>query len=132
MAGVFNDEMEELCEKKKGRLLGLASLPLASTQSAIRELERIEGSHKHIRGVILGTNGRGKGLDDEEMVPIWTKLHEMKFTTFIHPHYGVGNEHFGNYGHALFLALGFPFETTTAISRLILSGIFDKLPDLKV
>ena len=32
---------------------------------------------------------------------------------------GVGNEHFHDSGHALFLALGFPFETTVSVSRLI-------------
>jgi predicted TIM-barrel fold metal-dependent hydrolase len=32
----------------------------------------------------------------------------------------------------LLLALGFPFETTTAITRLILGGTFDRFPGLKV
>lgn len=30
------------------------------------------------------------------------------------------------------LALGFPFETTIAISRMILSGIFDRISNLKI
>ena len=51
---------------------------------------------------------------------------------FLHPHYGVGNEHYHDTGHALFLALGFPFETTVAVSRLILSGKLDQIPNLKL
>lgn len=51
---------------------------------------------------------------------------------FLHPHYGVGNEHYHDTGHALFLALGFPFETTVAVSRLIVSGKLDKIPSLKL
>ena len=51
---------------------------------------------------------------------------------FLHPHYGVGNEHYHDTGHALFLALGFPFETTVSVSRLIVTGVLDKVPDLKV
>lgn len=52
---------------------------------------------------------------------------------FLHPHAGVGVESFGTgYGHALFLALGFTFETTTAVSKLVLSGTMDKVPDLKL
>ena len=31
---------------------------------------------------------------------------QEQLTVFLHPHYGVGNEHFHNTGHALFLALG--------------------------
>ncbi len=50
----------------------------------------------------------------------------------MHPHYGVGNEHYADAGHALFLALGFPFETTVAVSRLIVSGTLDKIPNLKL
>lgn len=50
----------------------------------------------------------------------------------MHPHYGVGNEHFHAYGHALFLALGFPFETTVAVSQLVLSGVLDRVPELKL
>lgn len=51
---------------------------------------------------------------------------------FLHPHYGVGNEHYGDAGHSLFLALGFPFETTVCVSRLIVSGALDELPNLKL
>ena len=57
---------------------------------------------------------------------------ELDLTIFLHPHYGVGNEHFGGHGHSLFLALGFTFETTAAVARLILSGALDELPNLKL
>jgi predicted TIM-barrel fold metal-dependent hydrolase len=134
MARAFNDEMETICQDHPGKFLGLASLPLNSTDASLAELDRIsnKSTHPHIRGVIMGCLGSGEGLDHPDMLPIWTRLQELNYITFIHPHYGIGNEHFGNYGHSLFLALGFPFETTTAIARLILSGVFDKLPDLKL
>ena len=53
---------------------------------------------------------------------------------FLHPHYGIPSEMYGEAqnGHVLPLALGFPFETTIAVSRMILSGIFDRHPDLKI
>jgi predicted TIM-barrel fold metal-dependent hydrolase len=54
------------------------------------------------------------------------------YTIFLHPHYGVGTEHYHDSGHALFLALGFPFETTVCVSRLITSGMMDKVPNLKL
>ena len=55
------------------------------------------------------------GLDDPELLPVWKEIERLEQVVFVHPHYGVGNEHFGDYGHTLFLALGFPFETTTAV-----------------
>ena len=79
----------------------------------------------------MGTSGAGKGLDDPELEPVYESLAKHNFPVFLHPHYGLGNEHYNNTGHSLFLALGFPFETTMAISRLILSGAFDRHPNLK-
>jgi len=106
-------------------------IPFQNIQFAVEEIERmsrLEG----IRGIILGTSGRGKGLDDRELDPIWSALERLGLTSFIHPHYGVGNEHYEGFGHSLFLALGFPFETTVAVSRLILAGTMDRFPNLKL
>ena len=74
----------------------------------------------------MGTSGCGKGLDDPALEPIYEALAANDMPIFLHPHYGIGNEHFEGTGHTLFLALGFPFETTLAVSRLILSGVFDR------
>jgi predicted TIM-barrel fold metal-dependent hydrolase len=49
---------------------------------------------------------------------------------FIHPHYTVGADWMGGYGHALLLGLGFTFETTTAAARLILGGVLERHPGL--
>jgi aminocarboxymuconate-semialdehyde decarboxylase len=37
-----------------------------------------------------------------------------------------------DYGHVLPLALGFPLETTIAVTRMLLSGVFDRYPNLSV
>lgn len=51
----------------------------------------------------------------------------------MHPHYGVGNEHYKDgMGHALFLAMGFTFETTVAVGRMVLAGVLDRHPELKL
>ena len=100
------------------RLYGIGLLPLvpgapaAALPAAVRALA---SEHKHIRGVILGTRGTGKGLDDQELEPLWQALAETGLVVFLHPHYGVGAQAWGERenGHVLPLALGFPFETTT-------------------
>ncbi len=85
-----------------------------------------------VRGVILGTPGAGNGLDHEGLRDMLHAIADSNLMIFLHPHYGVGNEHYHNAGHALFLALGFPFETTVSVSRLIVSGTLDKVPNLKI
>jgi predicted TIM-barrel fold metal-dependent hydrolase len=51
---------------------------------------------------------------------------------FVHPHYGIGHQLFPDTGHALLLALGFPFETSIAVARLILRGALERHPALKL
>lgn len=63
---------------------------------------------------------------------MYEQVDKLGLTIFLHPHYGVGNEHYHHYGHALFLALGFTFETTVAVSQFVLSGMLDEVPTLKV
>lgn len=82
----------------------------------------------------MGTVGIGRGLDDEALEPVWSAIADAGLVIFLHPHYGVDGKAFGekNNGHVLPLALGFPFETTIAVTRLILSGVFDRHPMLRL
>lgn len=131
MAKLMNDDMQNECDKSGGRFYGFGVLPTADIDASCAELERI-ASMERMRGIIFSTHGLGRGLDDPRLLPVYQTVEKLGLTIFLHPHYGVGVEHFEGYGHALYLALGFTFETTTAISRLILSGLLDKVPDLKL
>jgi aminocarboxymuconate-semialdehyde decarboxylase len=115
----------------KKRLYGFGALPTLDAEGCVAEINRI-ATLPHMRGVIMGTSGLGKGLDDPRLQPMWAAIEEKKLMVFLHPHYGVGSEHFHGTGHALALALGFPFETSVAVSRLIVSGTLEKFPKLKV
>ncbi|KAG2775130.1 hypothetical protein JG687_00016663 [Phytophthora cactorum] len=128
-ATLLNNDMETLCQDSNGRFLAFGVVPQDST-TAVKEVQRVASELPHIRGVILSTAGlNGKGLDDPEMLEFYRAVDRAGLTIFLHPHYGVGNEHYCKYGHALFLALGFTFETTVAVSQLVLSGLLDQVPD---
>jgi len=133
LAEELNDELQSICESSNKQLYGLATLPIRNPAGSIKEIERIKRSmSSSIKGVILGTPGAGNGLDHDNIRDVLHCLADNDMMVFLHPHYGVGNEHFHDAGHALFLALGFPFETTVAISRLIVSGRLDEIPNLKI
>lgn len=122
----INDEVNTICSQYPGRLFAFATLPLSAPVEVIEaEIERL-ATLKYMRGVILGTTGLGKGLDDKNLVPVFAALAKANLPIFLHPHYGLPIKVFGesDYGHVLPLALGFPMETTIAITRLILSGLF--------
>ncbi|RPD66759.1 amidohydrolase 2 [Lentinus tigrinus ALCF2SS1-7] len=143
LAGELNNDLETYCstgpslaQQNLKRLYGFGLLPLvpgATTDSLVSTVEQI-ASLPHLKGIIMGSRGVGKGLDDEALEPVWAALEKAGLVVFLHPHYGVDKNAWGEKenGHVLPLALGFPFETTIATTRLILSGVFDRYPNLRV
>ena len=131
-----NDDMERICALHEGRLYAFGTLPLsAQTGNIIEEAERLT-TLPHARGIVMGTSGLGSGLDDPALDPIYAALEQQEQLIFLHPHYGLPSSVYGpragDYGHVLPLALGFPLETTIAITRMLLSGVFDRFPKLEV
>ncbi|KAG1755500.1 amidohydrolase 2 [Suillus lakei] len=144
LAHELNNGLEEYCATSPPAegfsglktLYGFGLLPLVpdvEVSTIIQTIEHLK-SLPHIRGVIMGTKGIGKGLDDNALDPVWGAIQAAGLVVFIHPHYGVDITAFGenDNGHVLPLALGFPFETTIAVTRLILSGVLDRFPDLRL
>lgn len=149
----INDDLESTCTQvnssraspgpssssKPKPLFAFGALPLSAPNPGIisNEIKRLK-TLPHINGVIMGTSGLGRGLDDTRLDPIWAALEQTQLMLFLHPHYGLPDEAFGGsealnrYGHVLPLALGFPLETTIAVARMLLSGVFDRFPQLRV
>ncbi|KAI0480138.1 hypothetical protein GGR56DRAFT_255233 [Xylariaceae sp. FL0804] len=136
-----NQAFSDMCAAApaRGRLFFFAALPLtAPPETLLASVGHIRGL-PHCRGVILGTAGLGSGggLDDPALVPVLRALAANRLPVFLHPHYGLPAEVWGprataEYGHVLPLALGFPMETTVAVARMFLAGVFDAVPDLRL
>jgi len=129
LAKNLNEDLEEYCSSSPEldlgscgggpsikRLYGLGLLPLVPEVSPSDVLKTITqiSSLPHLKGVIMGTQGLGRGLDDEELEPVWGEIEKEGLVVFLHPHYGVPSSMWGGMdnGHVLPLALGFTFETT--------------------
>ncbi|OTB08523.1 hypothetical protein M426DRAFT_52218 [Hypoxylon sp. CI-4A] len=133
----INQEFSNMCASAPGRLFFFATLPLTAPPETLLAAVGHIRSLKSCRGVILGTSGLGKGLDDPALVPLFRALAANRLTVFLHPHYGLPSEVYGprateEYGHVLPLALGFPMETTIAVARMYLAGVFDQVPELRM
>ncbi|KAI1101989.1 hypothetical protein F4804DRAFT_281553 [Jackrogersella minutella] len=131
----INQEFSDMCAEAPGRLFFFATLPLTAPPDTLLAAVGHVRSLKHCRGVILGTTGLGKGLDDPALVAVLRAVAASKLAVFLHPHYGLPSEVWGprateEYGHVLPLALGFPMETTIAVARMYLAGVFDQVPEL--
>ncbi|KAH8830381.1 amidohydrolase 2 [Flagelloscypha sp. PMI_526] len=143
LASTLNEDLESYCSTSPNvadtplkRLYGFGLLPLVPdipVTSVVKAVQQI-AQLRHLKGLIMGTRGLGNGLDDSSLDPVWEAIESAGLVVFIHPHYGVDSNAWGPHdnGHVLPLALGFPFETTVAITRLILSQTLDRFPSLKL
>jgi aminocarboxymuconate-semialdehyde decarboxylase len=138
MAATVNDELAAWCtsDEAGGRLSAFAVLPIVSVQASVDEVKRITQTplSNSIRGVIMGSLGAGEGLDDPVLEPLWETFSATNLVVFVHPHYHLPSSVYGPQptGHVLPLAIGFPVETSLAIARLILAGVLERHPTLRM
>lgn len=154
-AAKINDDLDKTCKEygnKEGKipakgsfsssssaLFAFGVLPLSAPrpEDVANEARRLK-TLPYVRGAILSSQGLGKGLDDPALDPMWSAFEETQLVLFLHPHYGIPIEAYGGadkmtqYGHILPLAIGFTVETTIAITRMYLSGVFERFPNLKI
>ena len=130
-AAAINNELVNACRQEHSRLWALACLPTSSVEASVAELRRIAVERDFV-GVFMGTRLGGGWIDEEAAAPFWACVEETGLPVFIHPHYAVGGDEQAAYDAMLRFSLGFPFETTVAAARLIMSGILDRYPNLKI
>ena len=124
-----NDGLAEVCRRPPDRFAAFAALPLLDVEASIQELRR-GVTDLEMKGVILGTNVRGRALDDEDFLPIWEEIDRLRLPVLLHPLDPGGPSQ--AYAHRLELWIGWPVDTAYAAARLIMNGILDKFPNLTI
>ena len=130
-----NDGMAELVERHPDRFAGfLAAVPMSDPDAAVREIQRAVRDLR-ASGVQIYSNVAGRPIDLPELAPMYDLLHREKIPAFLHP---ARSEKFADYvsedrsRFEIWWALGWPYETSTAMARLVFSGAFDRWPDLVI
>ena len=123
-----NDELAALSPSTGGRLRGLAVLPLQHPDAAADELLRAAGLG--LAGAQLLSNAEGRPLDGPEYHALFAAAAENDVTLVIHPTLPIDRAAVDAAG--LMTTLGFLFDTTACVARLVVSGVYDRHPDLKL
>lgn len=110
------------------RLIGSFTLPLADIDLALQELERATGELS-LRVANLPAQSRGDYQGHPRLRPVWRELSRLGITAFIHPD-GARDPWFQEY--SMWNSIGQPIEEAKVISSLILEGVLEDLPDLKI
>jgi uncharacterized protein len=135
LAKIANDGLAELCDKHPDRFPGfIASLPMNNVEAAVAEIDRSILS-LGAKGVQIFTNVLGKPLSAPEFRPIFRRMTEHDLPVWIHPMRGPNHPDYANEQvseNEIWFTFGWPYETSAAVTRLIFSGIYDELPDLKI
>jgi aminocarboxymuconate-semialdehyde decarboxylase len=131
LAEIVNAELATYETRTNGRIMGMGCIPEGTVSNAVATVHAIART-EGLYGVVVGTQVCGLTLDELGLDPFWESLHETRLPLLVHPHRGLGLAELEGYGHALQLALGFPFETTTALARLAFSGALERYQNLIV
>ena len=130
-----DDEMAELVIKYPDRFVGaLATLAMNNIDAALKEADRAIKELK-FKGVYLHTPVDEKPLDSPEFLPLYEKMSQYDLPIVIHPmrkvdHPDYLTEKLSRYN--MFSLFGWPYDTTSAMARLVFSGIMEKYPNLKI
>jgi len=134
LVNLQNQKLSEMCAAHPDRFVAFASVALQFPELAAQQLE--DGMKKYgLRGAAIGPTCEDKELSSPEFDPFWAKAEELRALVFVHPQdsansTGVRDRVKGS--GVLSNVIGNPLETTIFLSHMIMEGVLDKFPNLKI
>jgi len=129
VAAMLNDYVTGIVRRYPRRFLGLCVLPLQDQRASQTELDRCV-STLGMKGILLYTNLAGRFPDEPPFGWLFERAVELDLPVLLHPALPVTAPQVK--GYEMISSLGNMFDDTIALTRLILSGILDRLPRLKL
>jgi aminocarboxymuconate-semialdehyde decarboxylase len=123
-----NRGLADLCAFDPARLRWIAHVPLQAPEAAASLLA--EAAAAGAVGAQIGTSVAGTPLADAGLDPVWRAAEHHDMALMLHPAYN--NPHPGLEGYHLQNAIGNQLETTVAAERLIVTGVLDRHPGLRL
>jgi aminocarboxymuconate-semialdehyde decarboxylase len=125
-----NDSMAQAQVTYPDRIRWFTSLPWEYPQRALEELKRT--CDNGAAGVMVLANVAGRSLTDPHFASIWAEIDRRQLPVLVHPTDPPGVEAMDMTRFDLSWSVGFMFDTTLAITRMIFYGFFDLYPNLKI
>jgi 2,3-dihydroxybenzoate decarboxylase len=138
LARLANDHLHAAVRAHPDRFAGFAVLPTPDPKAAADELERAV-TQLGFKGAVIHGLTNGRFHDGREFWPIYERAQALDVPIYFHPSVpvpAVVEAYYQDYLEAvpgiIRAAWGFTVETATQGVRLVLSGVFDAYPGLKV
>jgi 2,3-dihydroxybenzoate decarboxylase len=131
MAALANDQLAQACRAHPDRYTGLTAIAPQDPEAAAAEIER--GATLGFKGVIINSHTRDEYLDDPKFWPIFEAAEALDTPVYLHPN----TPSRGLIGPLLDAGLdgaifGFAVETGMHLLRMIIAGVFDRFPGLRL
>jgi aminocarboxymuconate-semialdehyde decarboxylase len=135
LARIGNDGMAAMCRARPDRFPGfIASLPMNNPDAAVKEIDRAVRDLGAL-GVQVHTNVGGKALDQPEFFPVFDRMRQLGKPIWLHPGRPMNHPDYLAEDYSMYeiwWGLGWAYETSAAMARLVFSGMLDKLPGIKI
>lgn len=134
LARESNDVLHQAVRAHPDRFAAFATLPTPDPKAAADELERCVDRLGFKGAMIMGLT-HGRFMDDKQFRPIFERAAALDVPVYIHPTppmQAVQDTYFKEYPVLAVAPLGFTLETLTHTVRLVVSGLFDEFPSLKI
>jgi 5-carboxyvanillate decarboxylase len=132
LAALANDRLAEVIQRHPTRFAGLAAFAPQSPKRAAKEMERAVNKLK-LNGFILNSHTNSEYLDNQKYWPFLEAAEALDRCIYIHPR-GASDglaAPFRDYGLDS-AQWGYGIEVSTHAVRMIVSGLFDHFPKLKI
>jgi 2,3-dihydroxybenzoate decarboxylase/5-carboxyvanillate decarboxylase len=132
LAALANDRLAEVVARHPTRFAGLAAVAPQSPKRAAKEMERAISRLK-LNGFVINSHTNDEYLDDPKYFPILEAAEALDACIYVHPRapsagFDVPLRHYG-LDSALW---GYGLEVSTHALRMILGGVFDRFPRLRI
>jgi len=126
-----NEKIAEICAAHPDRFVGLGNASIQHPALVAEQMDYAVGK-LGLRGFTVGANVSGDELVNAKFDPFWKKAEELGVVVLLHPAgFEDGGRRFAGAG-ALVNNVGFPLDTTVALSHMIFEGFLDRFAGVRI
>jgi aminocarboxymuconate-semialdehyde decarboxylase len=126
---LYNEALADAQRAHPERIHGLAVLPVQDGEAAAAALADAV-RRLGLRGALLHSSVGGRSIADTDLWPLYERAQALDVPIFLHPTRTLPEDRVREYG--LEHPLTYMFETTIAAVSLVVGGVLDAFPELKV
>ena len=133
LAHAYNEWLHEFCQADPRRFKGVGVVALQDVPAAIREMHHAVADLGMVAVMVPTYTHPGKDLGSRELDDFYGEAQRLGIPVAVHRVSGTGTVGFERFTNFVALHAAVPmFELATAVASMVIGGVFERFPDLKV